>query len=385
MPMSGQGCLHLGAVALVMRARPLEIGHQVLGIGPRHDLDEFPAVRPEVIEDRLGVVDEQRCGEGYSQVVMLGSLLRRPGLGSAGVTTTAQKMNDHRRWADLSSARLHVVSGKGGTGKTTVGGGAGAGACRRRSTHPAAGGRGQAGIARLLTFPAPYEERKVAIAPKGGDVITLAVDPEAALLEYLEMFYNMRRAGNALRRLGAIDFATTIAPGVRDVAAHGEGGGGHSPQGTRDASSTTPWCWTPADRPSGQVPQRQHRGRRPSEGGSDPKPGRLRDERHQVPRHRGSPGDLLEEMPVQETVDGFSELAAADLPLGGVFVNMVRVPVLSPEALAEAADGTLDTTELQRGLVDAGLGCRPANAVVGSKPGPMPWRPRPPSMLPGGS
>ena len=40
---------------------------------------------------------------------------------------------------------------------------------------------------------------------------------------------------------------------------------------------------------------------------------------------------LLEEMPVQETVDGIAELRAAGLPVGGVVVNMVR-PVLLDEA-----------------------------------------------------
>ena len=36
------------------------------------------------------------------------------------------------------------------------------------------------------------------------------------------MFYNLKRAGRALRKMGAIDFATTIAPGVRDVLLTGK-------------------------------------------------------------------------------------------------------------------------------------------------------------------
>ena len=36
---------------------------------------------------------------------------------------------------------------------------------------------------------------------------------------------------------------------------------------------------------------------------------------------------LLEEMPVQETLDGVAELRAAGLPVGGVVVNMVREPL----------------------------------------------------------
>ena len=43
------------------------------------------------------------------------------------------------------------------------------------------------------------------------------MDAEEALIEYLEMFYNLKRAGRALKRFGAVDFATTIAPGMRDV------------------------------------------------------------------------------------------------------------------------------------------------------------------------
>src|SRR3954469_3944812 len=125
--------------------------------------------------------------------------------------------------SDFPSVKLHVVTGKGGTGKTTVAG--------ALALALAAGGRevllaeveGRQGIAQLFdTAPLPYEERKVAVARGNGEVFALAIDPEAALLEYLEMFYNLRRAGQALKRLGAIDFATTIAPGMRDVLLTGK-------------------------------------------------------------------------------------------------------------------------------------------------------------------
>jgi anion-transporting ArsA/GET3 family ATPase len=69
---------------------------------------------------------------------------------------------------------------------------------------------------------------------------------------------------------------------------------------------------------------------------------------------------VLEEMPVQETVDGLSELTAVDLPVGGVVVNMVRDPLLPPDVLPSAAAGELDLDELARDLKATGIDPDPA-------------------------
>ena len=50
----------------------------------------------------------------------------------------------------------------------------------------------------------------------------LAIDAEDALLEYLESFYHLGFAGRALDKFGATDFATSIAPGLRDVLLTGK-------------------------------------------------------------------------------------------------------------------------------------------------------------------
>jgi anion-transporting ArsA/GET3 family ATPase len=71
---------------------------------------------------------------------------------------------------------------------------------------------------------------------------------------------------------------------------------------------------------------------------------------------------LLEEMPVQETLDGAAELTAIDLPVGGVIVNAVREPVLPVADLLAAEDGRLDVTALAAGLKEAGL--EPDEALV---------------------
>src|SRR4051794_10371589 len=111
--------------------------------------------------------------------------------------------------SEFPAVKLHVVSGKGGTGKTTI--------AASLALALAAGGRqvllteveGRQGIAQLFdTPPLPYEERRVAVAHGGGEVYALAIDPEQALLEYLEQFYNLRRTGSMLKKVGAIDFAT---------------------------------------------------------------------------------------------------------------------------------------------------------------------------------
>ncbi|NNG19628.1 ArsA family ATPase [Naumannella sp. ID2617S] len=119
---------------------------------------------------------------------------------------------------------LHIVSGKGGTGKTTI---AAALACAL-----AGSGRrvllceveGRQGLSELFGVPelGPGEERRLVRTPAGGQVFGLAIDAESALQEYLETFYRLGVAGRALDRFGVFDFATSIAPGLRDVLLTGK-------------------------------------------------------------------------------------------------------------------------------------------------------------------
>ncbi len=53
-------------------------------------------------------------------------------------------------------------------------------------------------------------------------MFALAVDLETAFLEYLDMFYNLGFAGRAMKKIGAVEFATTLAPGLRDVLLTGK-------------------------------------------------------------------------------------------------------------------------------------------------------------------
>ena len=60
----------------------------------------------------------------------------------------------------------------------------------------------------------------------------LAIDAERALLDYLQMFYKLGSAGRALKKIGAIDFATTIAPGRQGRTADRQGVRGGTPART---------------------------------------------------------------------------------------------------------------------------------------------------------
>ncbi|MGH3583198.1 MAG: ArsA-related P-loop ATPase, partial [Mycobacterium sp.] len=125
----------------------------------------------------------------------------------------------HTGWpARLDQARLHFVTGKGGTGKTTVAAALALALAARGRSVLLVEVEGRQGIAQLFDVPPlPYGEQKIATAEGGGLVNALAIDTEAAFLEYLDMFYNLGIAGRAMKRIGAVEFATTIAPGLRDV------------------------------------------------------------------------------------------------------------------------------------------------------------------------
>jgi anion-transporting ArsA/GET3 family ATPase len=258
---------------------------------------------------------------------------------------------------ELERARLHVVTGKGGTGKTTV--------AAALALALASGGRrtllieveGRQGIAQLFdTSPLPYAETKIAVAPGGGEVRALAVDPEAALLDYLEMFYNLGIAGRTLRRMGAIEFATTLAPGLRDVLLTGKvkecvtrtgDDGRHVYDAVVVDAPPTGRVVTFLDVTSAMA-----------------------DLAKTGPIHRQSEGVVrllrssdtvvhlvttLEDLPVTETLETVSELANAHLRTGAVIVNRADARRLPARSVDSAADGRVDRTRVRAGLVSAGI------------------------------
>lgn len=249
------------------------------------------------------------------------------------------------------------MTGKGGTGKSTV--------AAALALTMASGGRkvllveveGRQGIAQLFDVPPlPYQEVKIATAERGGQVNALAIDIEAAFLEYLDMFYNLGIAGRAMRRIGAIEFATTIAPGLRDVLLTGK----IKESVVRVDKNRQPvYDAVVVDAPpTGRI-------------------ARFLDVTKAVadlakggPVHSQSEGvvkllhsdqtavhlvTLLEALPMQETIEAIDELQQLGLPIGSVIVNRNIPAYLPPEDLTKAAEGVIDADAVRAGLARAGI------------------------------
>ncbi|PZS17876.1 MAG: hypothetical protein DLM57_07435, partial [Pseudonocardiales bacterium] len=117
-----------------------------------------------------------------------------------------------------AAARLHIVTGKGGTGKTTVATALALSLASNRRKVLLVEVEGRQAIAQLFDVPAlPYGEHRLATTPRGGQLWGLAIDAEEAMIEYLDMFYGLKRSARGLKKMGAVDFVTTLAPGLRDV------------------------------------------------------------------------------------------------------------------------------------------------------------------------
>jgi anion-transporting ArsA/GET3 family ATPase len=260
----------------------------------------------------------------------------------------------------LTKARLHFVTGKGGTGKSTI--------AASLALALAAGGRkvllveveGRQGIAQLFDVPPlPYEEVKIATAEGGGLVNALAIDTEAAFLEYLDMFYNLGLAGRAMRRIGAVEFATTIAPGLRDVLLTGKIKEIVTRNGKESKAKHTAYDAVVVDAPpTGRIARFLDVTKAVSDlakGG---------------PVHSQADGvvkllhsdlttihlvTLLEALPIQETLEAIDELRQMGLPIGSVIVNRNIPSYLASDDLAKAGEGTIDADAVQAGLKSAGI------------------------------
>jgi anion-transporting ArsA/GET3 family ATPase len=237
---------------------------------------------------------------------------------------------------------LHIVSGKGGTGKTTI---AAALACALASR-----GRrvllceveGRNGIAELFDVPhlVGAEERRISRTPAGGAVYGLSIDAEDALMEYLDTFYHLGLAGKALDRFGAVDFATSIAPGLRDVLLTGK-----VYESVRRGAKQKPNAYDAVvldAPPTGRIAQFLNVHEAVS---GLAKVGPIRNQADSIMRVLRSATTvvhlvtLLEDMPVTETEEAVAALRPTQIRVGTVIENMVIASPLGAAQLERAAAG----------------------------------------------
>ena len=265
--------------------------------------------------------------------------------------------------ADWAGVRLHVVTGKGGTGKSTVA----AALALALASH----GRrvllceveGRQGIARMFDVdPLPYAERRIATGLAGPDgragaVHALHIDSESALMDYLSMYYKLGRAGRALDRFGVVEFATTIAPGVRDVLLTGKVYEAVN-RNSRNRGATQYDAVVLDAPPTGRIAAFLGVNR---EVAGLARVGPIKNQADTVMTLLQSPQTavhlvtLLEEMPVQETADAIEELRGHDLPVGGIVINQVRPDELDEPDREQALSGGLDAGQVAADLKQAGV------------------------------
>lgn len=259
---------------------------------------------------------------------------------------------------ELREARLHFVSGKGGTGKSTV--------AAALALSLAAGGkkvllvevegRGAIGPTFEIDEALPPTETKVATADGEGAVFALPMDVEATFLDYLKTNYGMGLAARALKSIGAIEFATSLAPGFKDILITGKI---MECTQRRDKAGRYVYDAVVVDAPpTGRIGKFLDVTRAMKE---IAKAGPIAGQADRVVRLLHSPDTvvhlvtLLESLPVQETAEAVRELRALELRVGAVIVNRALPQLLGDEDLAAAAEGTVDGPAVRAALDAAGL------------------------------
>ncbi len=259
--------------------------------------------------------------------------------------------------ARAREAKLHFVSGKGGTGKTTVAAALALTLASRGKTVLLVECEERQGIAQLFDVPPlPPTDTQLVAMDGGGSVWALALQIEHALLEYLDMFYNLGFAGRAIKKVGAIDFVTTVAPGLKDVLVTGkikERVIATDKKGARlyDAIVVD-------SPPTGRIGNFLDV---TSAMRDLAKSGPIRNQSEGVATLLHSPDTmvhlctLLEAMPVQETIEAVAELTAKDLHIGAVVINRANPPYLPEDETDAIAEGRIDSERIEKSLADVGV------------------------------
>ena len=228
---------------------------------------------------------------------------------------------------------LHIVTGKGGVGKTTIALALALRLSRDGARVVVAEVEGRGGLA-LATGRPVGAEPALLLPTRTGRVEGVQIDPRASLSGYLQR-YRLKFAADLLQLEPLVDFATRIAPGLRDILLIGQ---------VTHLSETHPEidALVLDAPPSGRIGSFLGAGAGLAEL-TDGSPiaaqaasvmDDLRD-----PTCRTHVVTLLEELPVTEAVETVQVIHDLGLGLGTMVANRVRAVPAVPETCPAAPEG----------------------------------------------
>jgi anion-transporting ArsA/GET3 family ATPase len=129
--------------------------------------------------------------------------------------------------AFVPPARVTIVAGKGGVGKTTVSAALALLAGRAGLTTLIVDVEGKGGLPELFGHPDALTYHETVLLPAGAagsgsaEVRARTLTPDDALVEYLED-HGMRRISRRLVATGTLDVVATAVPGIKDILVLGK-------------------------------------------------------------------------------------------------------------------------------------------------------------------
>lgn len=249
-------------------------------------------------------------------------------------------------------ARLVLVSGKGGVGKSTCAAALALAAVDSGQRVCLVEVEGRQTMARLFgTRPWDFTEREVRPGLWG-----LSIDPDASLAEYLEQFYGARRLSKLVVGSTAVEFATTAAPGIKDVLLIGKIADVERRQ--RDGKPGRHYDVVVVDAPpTGRLVSFL---RAPEATTHLVSVGPIRNQAQRIvdllvdhERTVLHLATLYEELPVQETLEAVEALEGLGVQIGAILANKVLDERLAAEEVEALA--SLDDAAVQRIVARAGL------------------------------
>jgi anion-transporting ArsA/GET3 family ATPase len=124
-------------------------------------------------------------------------------------------------------ARVTIVAGKGGVGKTTLTAALASLAARAGLTTLIVEVEGKSGLGALFGRPEPLTYREEVLQPAGaagarsGEIRARTLTPDDALVEYLDS-HGLRRISKRLTASGTLDVVATAVPGIKDILVLGK-------------------------------------------------------------------------------------------------------------------------------------------------------------------